>query len=60
MGDSERQKKKKTEDKYIESWGQVGWALWWRHTAASSTSSAFIVYSGKQGSRAAVSGGVTL
>jgi hypothetical protein len=28
----------------------VDWVLWWRHTTASTTSSEFIVYRGKQGS----------
>jgi hypothetical protein len=32
----------------------VGWVLWWRHSTASSTSSEFIIYSGKPGSRATV------
>jgi hypothetical protein len=36
-----------------KSWDQVGWVLWWRHTA-STISNKFIVYSGKPGSRATV------
>jgi hypothetical protein len=32
----------------------VGWALWWRHTTASTSSIKFIIYSSKQGSRATV------
>jgi hypothetical protein len=32
-------------------WGQVGWALWGRHTIAVTTSSEFIIYSSKPGGR---------
>jgi hypothetical protein len=35
------------ETKYLQNWGQVSWALRWRHTTAPSTSSEFITYSGK-------------
>jgi hypothetical protein len=35
----------------------VAWALWWRHRTTSTTSSKFIIYSGKPRSRAAVLGG---
>jgi hypothetical protein len=45
MGDAEKDNRQKT--KHAQSWGRVGWALGWRHTAAS-TSSEFIICSGKR------------
>jgi hypothetical protein len=50
----EIKKGQNTENKHAESRGQVGWALGWKHTTALSTSSEFIIHSGKQG------GGTTL
>jgi uncharacterized membrane protein len=44
MGDAENDNRQKT--KHAQSWGQVGWALGWRHTTANSTSSEFIIYTG--------------
>jgi hypothetical protein len=35
-------------------WDQMGLALWWRNTTASTTSSKFIAFSSKQGSRTTV------
>jgi hypothetical protein len=40
-GRQEIKKGQKTEDKHAESWGQVGWALRWRHTTAAFTSFLF-------------------
>jgi hypothetical protein len=37
----EMKKREKIEDKHAESWGQVGWVLRWRHTAAAFTSFLF-------------------
>jgi hypothetical protein len=44
MGDAERTKDRR---QHVESWAQVSWMLRWRHTTAPSTSSKFIIYSGK-------------
>jgi hypothetical protein len=41
-------------------WDQVAWVLWWRHTTASTTSSEFIIYSGKPGSGLDGAGGSRL
>jgi hypothetical protein len=45
VGDAEKDNRQKIE--HAQSWGQVGWVFGWRHTTASSTSSKFIIYSGK-------------